>query len=130
VVQAQFAQPFLVACALANGRVGISDVAGLGDAAVLTLADRITGAPRADRPKGWLAITARHRDGRTVTIEASDPVGSPEKPLSADHLAAKFRDNAGNARMPITGDTIERTLDLLVHFEDAADARQLLDPFG
>jgi 2-methylcitrate dehydratase PrpD len=35
VVEAQFAQPFLVATALVKGRVGIADVDGLGDAAVL-----------------------------------------------------------------------------------------------
>ncbi|MGE0222827.1 MAG: MmgE/PrpD family protein [Acetobacteraceae bacterium] len=130
VVQAQFAQPFLVACALVHGRVGIADVAGLGDDAVLALADRIAGTSRADKPKNWLAITVRHRSGRTVTIEATDPVGSPEKPLSAESLAAKFRDNARNARVPIAEDAIERTLDLLTRFEDVPDARRLLDPFA
>ena len=35
VVEAQFALPFLVATALAHGRVGIGDVAGLGDAATV-----------------------------------------------------------------------------------------------
>src|SRR5437016_9543466 len=49
VVEAQFAQPFLVATALVHGRVGISEVDGLGDAAVRALSDRIAGMPRADR---------------------------------------------------------------------------------
>ena len=33
VVEAQFAQPFLVATALVHGKVGIAEVGGLGDAA-------------------------------------------------------------------------------------------------
>src|SRR5947207_1775606 len=57
VVEAQFAQPFLVATALVHGRVGISEVDGLGDAAVRALSDRIAGTPRADRKKGELSIT-------------------------------------------------------------------------
>ena len=52
VVEAQFAQPFLVATALALGRVGIADVANLGRPEVLSLSDRITGQPREGKPKG------------------------------------------------------------------------------
>jgi hypothetical protein len=55
VVEAQFAQPFLVATALV--RV-------------------------ARRPKGSLSITVQRTDGRSVTVEARDPIGSPEKPLT------------------------------------------------
>jgi 2-methylcitrate dehydratase PrpD len=43
VVEAQFAQPFLVATALVHGKVGIAEVDGLGDPAVLALSDRIAG---------------------------------------------------------------------------------------
>jgi 2-methylcitrate dehydratase PrpD len=43
VVEAQFAQPFLVATALVHGRVGIAEVDGLGSPPVLTLSDRIAG---------------------------------------------------------------------------------------
>src|SRR6266568_3804975 len=46
VVEAQFAQPFLVATALVHGKVGIGEVDGLGDASVLALSDRIAGAVR------------------------------------------------------------------------------------
>src|SRR5205823_14854680 len=69
VVEAQFAQPFLVATALVHGRVGISEVDGLGDAAVRALSDRVAGMPRADRKKGELSITVTRTDGRSVTIE-------------------------------------------------------------
>ena len=81
VVEAQFAQPFLVATALAHGKVGITEVDGLGDTAVLALSDRIVGVARDGRPK-VAEHTVRRTDGRSVTVEAADPTGSPEKPLS------------------------------------------------
>src|SRR6516162_2092904 len=73
VVEAQFAQPFLVATALVHGKVGIAEVAGLGDAAVLALSDRIEGIVQPGRPKGSLSITVRGIGGGLLTIEASDP---------------------------------------------------------
>ena len=94
VVEAQFAQPFLVATALVHGRVSIAEVDGLGDPAVLALSDRIAGMASEGRTKGSLSITVQRTDGRTVTIEATDPIGSPEKPLSDAQFEAKFRDCA------------------------------------
>jgi 2-methylcitrate dehydratase PrpD len=130
VVEAQFAQPFLVANALVLGRVGIRDVASHSDAAVLGLAQRIEGQAAADRPQGWLAITVRHRDGRSVTIEASDPVGSPSSPLSEAQCAAKFRDNAANARVPLAAQMVEQTITAIRSLPAIPDARTLLTPYA
>ncbi|MSP00905.1 MAG: MmgE/PrpD family protein [Acetobacteraceae bacterium] len=132
VVQAQFALPFLVATALAHGRVGIADVAGLGDAATLTLSDRIEGAvvDATGKPRGWMTITARLTDGRTVTVEASDPIGSPEKPLSADLMRSKFRDNAANARLPIAAKDVEAALAVLEGLEGVEDVGTLTRRFS
>src|SRR6201998_3443720 len=91
VVEAQFAQPFLVATALVHGKVGIAQVDGLGDASVLDLADRIAGVARDESPKGSLAVTVQTTDGRSVTVEATDPTGSPQKPLTKAQFEAKFR---------------------------------------
>ena len=130
VVEAQFAQPFLVANALVLGRVGIGDVGDPTNPAVLAVSDRIEGQAAPGKPKGWLSITARHRDGRTVTIEATDPVGSPQKPLTAEQSAAKFRDNAANARVAPDEATVARTLATLGDLAGLADVRALLAPFG
>ena len=130
VVEAQFAQPFLVATALVHGKVGIAEVAGLGDAAVLALSDRIAGAARDDRPKRSLGITVRRTDGRSVAIEATDPVGSPEKPLSDPELEAKFRDCAGNAARPLSDASVDEALAAIGRLERLTDARVLLTPFA
>jgi 2-methylcitrate dehydratase PrpD len=130
VVEAQFAQPFLVATALVKGRVGIADVDGLGDAAVLALSDRIVGVAREARPKRSLSITVRRTDGRVVTIEATNPIGSPQKPLSDAQFEAKFRDCAHNAVHPLPDASIDKALATIARLETLADAGDLLTPFA
>ncbi len=130
VVEAQFAQPFLVATALVHGKVGIADVDGLGDTAVLALSDRIVGMARQDRPKRSLSITVRRTDGHSVTVEATDPIGSPHKPLSDVQFEEKFRDCAGNAVRPLSEASVDQTLTMISRLESLADARQLLTPFA
>jgi 2-methylcitrate dehydratase PrpD len=130
VVEAQFAEPFLVAAALALGRVGIAEVAGFDNPAVLDLAARIHGESRAGQPKGWLEITVQRPDGRSAVVTASDPLGSPHKPLSDERFAAKFRDCAANAVRPIAPSVVEDALRLIGTLEQAADVTALLGMFA
>ncbi len=130
VVEAQFAQPFLVATALARGKVGIAEVDGLGDEAVLALSDRIAGVARDGRPKGSLSITVHRTDGRSLTVEASDPIGSPAKPLTDAQFEAKFRDCARNAVRPLSEASVDGLLAAIGRLETLPDARALLAPFA
>jgi 2-methylcitrate dehydratase PrpD len=131
VVEAQFALPFLVATALVHGRVGIGDVAGLGDDVTLALADRIKGAVvTGAKFRGWLTLTLRLSNGQTVRIETSDPIGSPEKPLSPAMLRAKFQDNAANAVQPIAATEVTAALEMLERLDDVADVRMLTRMFA
>jgi len=128
-VEAQFAQPFLVATALVHGRVGIAEVDGLGDPAVLALSNRIAGVAREGRQKGSLSITVTTTDDRFVTVEAADPIGSPKKPLTDDQFEAKFRDCARNAVRPLSGPSVDAALAAIGRLETLADAGQLMTPF-
>ena len=130
MVEAQFAQPFLVATALVHGKVGIAEVDGLGDASVLALADRIAGVAREGRPKGSLSITVQRTDGRSVTVEATDPIGSPQKPLTDAQFEAKFRDCARNAVRPLPDASVDAALEAIAQLETLTDARELLTPFA
>ena len=130
VVEAQFAQPFLIATALAHGKVGIAEVGGLGDASVLALSDRIAGVARDSRPKGSFSITVQRTDGRSVTVEAADPIGSPEKPLSNAQLEAKFRECAGNAVRPLSDASVDGVLAAIGQLDRLPDARELMTPFA
>ncbi len=102
IVEAQFALPFLVAAALLKGRVGIGEVAGFDDPAVLDLAGRIAGIADPARTTRGATLTATTTTGAVLSVETSGPTGSPEKPLSDAALAAKFRDCAANAAQPVS----------------------------
>jgi len=129
VVEAQFAQPFLVATALVHGKIRIAEVDGLGDTPVLALSDRIMGIARDSRPTGSLSITVRRTDGRSVTVEATDPSGSPQKPLSDAQFEAKFRDCARNALRPLSDESVDAVLSRVRQLDRVADVRELLAPF-
>jgi len=130
VVEAQFAQPFLVATALVHGKIGITEVDGLGDASVLALSDRIAGIAREGRPKGSFSITVERTDGRRVTVEATAPIGSPGKPLTNAQFEAKFRDCARNAVQPLPDATVDAVLAAIARLEALPDARDLMTPFA
>ncbi len=131
MVEAQFALPFLVATALVHGRVGIADVAGLGDATTLALADRIEGEVVTGRkPRGWVVLTLRLANGRTARVEASDPIGSPQKPLSAALLRAKFQDNAANAVRLIAAADVKTALEMLERLDSVEDVCKLSRMFA
>ena len=130
VVEAQFAQPFLVATALVHGRVGIAEVDGLGDPSVLALSDRIAGVAREGRPKGSLEITVQRTDGRSITVEATDPIGSPQKPLTNAQFEAKFRDCARHAVRPLSDACVDAALAAIGRLETLPDARELMAPFA
>jgi 2-methylcitrate dehydratase PrpD len=105
-------------------------VDGLGDASVLALSDRIAGVARDGRPKGSLSITVQRTDGRSVTVEASAPIGSPERPLTNAQLEAKFRDCARNAAQPRPDASLDGLLAAIPRSETLPDARELMTPFA
>lgn len=131
VVEAQFALPFLVATALVHGKVGIGEVSGLGDAETLALADRVQGVAGATgHPRGWAEIRVTLDDGRVLFQETSDPVGSPEKPISPSGMRAKFQDCAANAVRPVPSADVSWALDMLEGLENAGDMKALTRRFA
>ena len=95
---------------------------------MLAISERIAGVAREDWAKGSWSITVQRTDGRSVTVEAIDPIGSPEKPLSDDHLAAKFRDCARNVVQSVPEATVDAVLGAIARLERLADARELTAP--
>ena len=126
IVEAQFALPFLVAAALTHGRVGIGEVGGIDDAAVLALADRIEGRAVA----GTAGVSVTLEDGRSATVAAGAPLGSPENRLSGAQLEAKFADCARNAVRPIADDTIGRAVQMFRTLETVETSSALSRLFG
>ena len=130
IVEAQFAQPFLVATALVLGKIGIAEVDGLGEPAVLALSDRITGVAHQGRAGGALGITVTKTDGSAITVEATGPIGSPDKPLSDAQFEAKFRDCARNAVRPLSIASVDAALATIDRLETLPDARELMALFA
>ena len=115
-----------VACRVALAAVGIGEVAGVDHPRVLALAARIQGVVRADAPEGWAQISVRRTDGRTATLETTSPSGSPERPLSAAPLEAKFRDCAAHAVRPMAEGVVAQALHVIDHLDEAPDAMDLI----
>jgi hypothetical protein len=65
-----------------------------------------------------------------MTVEATDPIGLPEKPLSDAQFKAKFRDCAHNARRPMSDVSVEAVLGAIERLEALLDARELMAPFA
>ena len=112
---AQFSLPYSVAAALLDGRVGLDTYAAerLDDSARLALAQRVTHAVDPDSPfprgfPGWLRV--RLRDGRMLEARVPDGRGSRSRPLSAQAIVDKFRDNAARALNSARVDELERTV--------------------
>jgi 2-methylcitrate dehydratase PrpD len=130
VIEAQFSTPFLVAAALARGRVAIDDVADVADARVLSLADDIEGRPVTGKDRGWARLTITTADGRIGTREVNQPSGSPAAPISDVALEAKFHDCARHAVKSLSDDMITAIIASVRSLPTAADARQILDAPG
>jgi hypothetical protein len=65
-----------------------------------------------------------------VTVEASDPIGSPQKPLTNAQFEAKFRDCARNAREKLTDASVDALLAAIGRLETLPSARDLIAPFA
>ena len=65
-------------------------------------------------------LTARLHDGREVVEEVLTTRGGPERPLSFDELATKFRDNAGRTLPAEQVEALARACDDLDHCTDLA----------
>jgi 2-methylcitrate dehydratase PrpD len=126
VVEAQFSIPFLVAAALAYGRVGIGEVAGVDNVQVLALAARIQGTASPEAPKGWASLTVRRTDGRQAARETTTPSGSPAHPLSTAQLEAKFRDCAAHAVRPLSESVVTQLMAGVQHLDELPAITALL----
>jgi 2-methylcitrate dehydratase PrpD len=69
-------------------------------------------------------------DGRSVTVDAADPIGSPQKPLTKAQFESKFRDCACNAVQPLADASVDAVLATIEQLETLPDARELMAPFA
>jgi 2-methylcitrate dehydratase PrpD len=112
---AKFSLAFCVAAALGDDRVGIGSFTeeSIRDPRLLALADRvrfsIDAASRYPETfPGWVKV--RLMDGGVLEAREESQRGGPDRPIGADEVIAKFRDNAARALPPDRVAMLERTV--------------------
>jgi 2-methylcitrate dehydratase PrpD len=132
VSYARLSAPYVLACALLQGTVGLGDFKpeALADPERLALARRITVAaedhpdPNALTP---VTVTVTLDDGREHGITVDQVYGSPAKPLSRAAHLAKFRENWASGAKPLPQAAGEKLIALVDELEAVGDVRELVD---
>ena len=110
---AQFSLPYAVASGLVRKRFSLRELepGAIDDPEVLGLAEKVEYAidPDSGYPKYFSGeVIVRTRDGRELRHREHINRGSPDRPLTADEIVRKFRDNTGLA-------TTERRASSILH---------------
>ena len=99
---AKFSLAFCVAAAITDDRVGIGAFTeeSIRRPRLLALADRVrfsvdTTSRYPETFPGWVKV--RLRDGGVLEAREESQRGGPDRPIAADEVIAKFRDNAARA---------------------------------
>ena len=69
-------------------------------------------------------VVVKTTDGKTYSREKLSALGSPEEPLSREQFSDLYRHYASNG---LTGENVEKTLDMLWDLEKLEDTSELLD---
>jgi 2-methylcitrate dehydratase PrpD len=124
--------PFMVAKAVANGTVALTDFEpdGRRQPDALRMAERFNYVldPSLANPAGLepgiLDITTR--DGRVCSARIDHPRGHPVRPLTFDDVAAKFRANARYAAVAFSPAGVDAIIDRVRNLEDMSDVGELI----
>jgi 2-methylcitrate dehydratase PrpD len=131
-VDTQFSIPWGVATAVAKGRAGIEHFteAAIKSPDILGAARKISvemdhSLERSDKiPPAKLEI--RMRNGQVYSNQVDNPPGSPERPMSFDDVAKKFRDCASYPARKLPKKRIERTIELIGQLEEMRDVGEIM----
>ena len=128
-LQGKFCTPYLIARAITDGDITLDTFteAAVRDEAVLALASRITQRPDETQRVGNdgsrpATVTVHLRNGETHTLHEDHPKGSPQVPMSAAELEAKFR---SCARDVIPDANADRILNHVARLESLGDITPL-----
>jgi aconitate decarboxylase len=132
VSYARLSAPYVLACGLLHGTVGLGDFKpeALADPARLALARRVTVAtddnpdPNALTP---VTVALTLKDGREHGISVATVYGSPAEPMSREAHLAKFRENWRSGAKPLPEAAGEELIALVDDLENVGDVRELVD---
>ncbi|NLS06085.1 MmgE/PrpD family protein [Rhizobium sp. P32RR-XVIII] len=124
---AQFSLPFVVACGLIHGRLGLPELELYADPTIVALAEKVeyrvdhdTAYPRYF--SGEVRVTLR--DGQVFEWREDINRGAAERPVGSDEIIRKFMDNA---TLRLSRREAERIRDLVLALDDQPSARIFAD---
>lgn len=134
IVQCQFSIPYTVACALVNGKVGLSDFteASIKRPDVLALTAKVDGVVDEEIEKNYRAkvcpvdIIIETTDGQTLRHHLSATLGSPQKPMTNEDFAAKLDDCISFSALPMPEDTQSRIRNLVDNLETLENSNEIV----
>jgi 2-methylcitrate dehydratase PrpD len=129
---ARLCAPYVLACALQGGGVGLDDFqpAALADPPRLALAQRIgLGADDNPDPNALVPVTVivRLQGGTTHELRISEVYGSAARPMGREAHLAKFRTNWISGGRPLPEAAGERLIELIDELESVQDVAELVD---
>jgi aconitate decarboxylase len=132
VSYARLSAPYVIACALQGGGVGLDDFQpeALADPARFALAQRVTfSADHNPDPNALAPVTVvvRLNDGATHETSVSEVYGSPARPMGREAHLAKFRANWLSGAKPLPEAAGERLIELVDELEAVRDVAVLVD---
>jgi len=130
---ARLSAPYVLACALLGGGVGLDDFKpeALADPVRLALAQRVDLSvddnpdPNALAP---VSVAVRLEGGRAQEVVVREVYGSPAKPMGREAHLAKFRANWISGAKPLPEAAGERLIRLVDELETISDVAALVDP--
>nr|WP_298099256.1 MmgE/PrpD family protein [uncultured Shinella sp.] len=129
---AKFSVPFSVAACLVEGNITLASFseANLNNTAVLALTDKTECVFDEEicRSIGVepAIVTIETKSGAIYSERVNHALGSPENPVSEEALIAKFRDCAAYSKKPLSGETVDRIIELCLHLEELDDIGELI----
>ncbi len=134
-IDSQFSLPWAVSTAMVKGRVTVNDFTpeAIKDKDVLAMAARFTvehdpSMTRHGVGPAKLRITLK--DGTTFIREVEHCLGSPERPMTFDDIAAKFRGCAPGFVKPLSDEIVEKTIQDISRLETLEDATAVVRRLG
>lgn len=133
-VDAQFSIPWGVATALTRGFVGMEHYteAAIKSDDILDTAAKITvvldhSLDRSDKiPPGKVSV--KTKAGQVYETQVDYPLGSPEKPMSFEDCAMKFRSCATYPSRRISDNQVEKVIELVKHMEQLENVEEIIKP--
>jgi 2-methylcitrate dehydratase PrpD len=135
-VDTQFSIPWGVATAIAKKRATIEHFteAAIKSQDILNVTSKISveldhSLDRADKiPPGKLEI--RMKNGQSFSKQIDEPLGSPERPMSFDDCAKKFRDCSSYPVRKLSKGRIERVIELIGQLERISNVGEIMKPLS